>query len=170
MKIDWKRSIIIYLIIILAAIAFFTIVLPGSGTKPTTIPISQLVTMSQADTVKSITVSSDTLNITGTDGTTYTSTKEAGEPLDQIKGINLTGVTVSITQASGIDWGSILIIVCRCSSSASFSYSSLGRPGALKTRPWASAARAPGSSARTSRPSPSRMWPALKKPSRTCAR
>ena len=84
MKINWKRSIIIYLIIIAAAITFFTIVLPGTGTKPTKIDISQVVTMSQAGEIKSIEVNGDTLNITGTDGTTYTSTKEAGEALDQI--------------------------------------------------------------------------------------
>jgi cell division protease FtsH len=111
MKINWKRSIIIYVIIILAAITFFTIVLPGTAAKPTKIDISQVVQMSQQNEIKSIEINGDTLNITGTDGKAYVSTKETGEHLDQITGINLTGVTVNVTQPSGIDWGSILLYV-----------------------------------------------------------
>ena len=71
MKINWKCSIIIYLIIALAAITFFTVILPGTSTKPTTIPISQAITMSQQHEISSIEVNGDTLNITGTNGTTY---------------------------------------------------------------------------------------------------
>jgi cell division protease FtsH len=111
MKINWKRNIIIYLIIIAAAIVFFAFVLPGSGTKPETIPISQLVTMSQAGVIKSIDVNGDTLNITDTDGTTYVTTKESGATIYQITGLNLTGVSVDVTPPAGIDWGSILVIV-----------------------------------------------------------
>jgi cell division protease FtsH len=109
MKINWKRSIIIYLIIALAAITFFTVILPGTSTKPTTIPISQAITMSQQHEISSIEVNGDTLNITGTNGTTYVSTKETGTGIYQITGFDLTNVTVNVKQSSGIDWGSILL-------------------------------------------------------------
>ena len=111
MKINWKRSIIIYLIIILAAITFFTIVLPGTGTKPTTIPISNMVTMSQKGEIKSIEVSGDTINITGTDGKTYVTTKESGATIYQITGLDLTNVSVDVKPPAGVDWGSILVTV-----------------------------------------------------------
>ena len=111
MKINWKRSIIIYLIIILAAITFFTIVLPGTGTKPTTIPISDMVTMSQQHEIKSIEVNGDTLNITGTDGTKYVTTKESGANIYDITGLDLTGVNVDVVPPAGIDWGNILLSI-----------------------------------------------------------
>jgi len=107
MKINWKRSLIIYLLIILAAIAFFAFVLP-SGTQPTKIPISQLVTMSQAGDIKSIQVDGDTLNITGTDGKEYVTTKESNSTIYEITGLNLTGVSVDIKPPAGIDWASLL--------------------------------------------------------------
>jgi cell division protease FtsH len=111
MKINWKRSIIIYLIIIAAAITFFTIVLPGSGTKPTTIPISQMVTMSQTHTIKSIEINGDTLNVTGTDGTKYVTTKPGSTDFYAITGLDLAGILVNAVPPAGIDWGSLLITV-----------------------------------------------------------
>ena len=108
MKINWKRSIIIYLIIALAAITFFTVILPGTGAKPETIPISQAVAMSEAHEIKSIEVNGDTINITGTNGTTYVTTKETGTSIKD-NGFDITNVTVDVKQSSGIDWGSILL-------------------------------------------------------------
>ncbi|RJO62827.1 MAG: ATP-dependent zinc metalloprotease FtsH [Dehalococcoidia bacterium] len=111
MKINWKRSIIIYAIIILAAITFFTIVLPGTETQPETIPISQMVTMSQKGEIKSIEVSVDTINITGIDGTKYVTTKESGANIYDITGLDLTDVSVDVKPPAGVDWGSILVTV-----------------------------------------------------------
>ena len=109
MKINWKRSIVIYLIIALAAITFFTVILPGTGVKPESIPISTAVSMSQAHEIKSIEINGDTINITGTDGKTYVTTKETGATIYEVTGFDLTGVSVDVKQASGIDWGSILL-------------------------------------------------------------
>jgi len=67
--------------------------------------------MSQAGEIKSIEINGDTLNITGTDGTTYTSTKESGATIYQITGLDLTGVSVSVTPPAGIDWGNILLSI-----------------------------------------------------------
>jgi len=111
MKINWKRSIIIYAIIIMAAITFFTIVLPGTGTKPTIIPISDMVTMSQEHAINSIEVNGDTLNITGTDGTKYVTTKESGANIYDITGLDLTGVNVDVVPPAEIDWGNILLSI-----------------------------------------------------------
>jgi cell division protease FtsH len=108
MKINWKRSIIIYLIIALAAITFFTVILPGTGVKPESIPISTAVDMSQKHEIKSIEVNGDTINITGTNGTTYVTTKETGTSIKD-NGFDITNVTVDVKQSSGIDWGSILL-------------------------------------------------------------
>ncbi len=109
MKINWKRSIIIYLIIALAAITFFTVILPGSSAKPESIPISTAITMSQSHEIKSIEINGDTINITGTDGKTYVTTKESGATIYEVTGFDLTGVSVNVKQSSGIDWGSILL-------------------------------------------------------------
>ncbi len=109
MKINWKRSIIIYLIIALAAITFFTVILPGSSAKPESIPISTAITMSQSHEIKSIEINGDTINITGTDGKTYVTTKESGATIYEVTGFDLTGVSVNVKQPSGIDWGSILL-------------------------------------------------------------
>src|SRR5665647_432914 len=98
MKINWKRSIIIYLIIALAAITFFTVILPGTGVKPESIPISTAVTMSQAHEIKSIEINGDTINITGTGGKTYVTTKETGATIYEVTGFDLTGVSVDVKQ------------------------------------------------------------------------
>ena len=111
MKINWKRSIIIYAIIIMAAITFFTIVLPGTETKPETIPISKMVTMSQAHEIKTIEVSGDTINITGTDGSKYVTTKESGANIYDITGLDLTGIQVNVKPPAAFDWGSLLFTV-----------------------------------------------------------
>jgi cell division protease FtsH len=107
MKIDWKRSLIIYLILIAAAVAFFTLILP-SGNQPTSIDLSKVITMSQAGQIKSIVVNGDTLTITDQSGTQYISTKESGTSIYDITSLQLQGVDVQIKAPSGIDWGSLL--------------------------------------------------------------
>ncbi|MCL2679116.1 MAG: ATP-dependent zinc metalloprotease FtsH [Dehalococcoidia bacterium] len=111
MKINWKRSILIYLIIVMAAVTFFTVVLPSTGTKPEKIAISELVTMSQNGTITRIEIKGDTLTITGTDGKTYVTSKENGSTIFDISGLALDGVEVEVIPPSGIDWGSILLYI-----------------------------------------------------------
>jgi cell division protease FtsH len=111
MKTFWKRSFLIYALAILAAITFFTIVLPGTETKIEEIPLSQLVTMSQAHEVKTLEVSGDTINITAIDGTKYVTTKESGDTISSITGLDVTGVRVDVKDNTGVDWGSILLSI-----------------------------------------------------------
>jgi cell division protease FtsH len=111
MKILWKRSFLIYAIAILAAITFFTIVLPGTETQPEEIPISQLVTMSQAHEIRSLEVIDDTINIVAIDGTKYVTTKPSSTDFYAITGLDLTGITIDAPPSTGIDWGSILLSI-----------------------------------------------------------
>jgi cell division protease FtsH len=108
MKIDWKRSLIVYVIIAVALVVFFTLILP-SGNEPQNIPLSQLVTMTQEHKIKEIVVEGDTLSITGIDNIKYTATKEAGTSIYDVKDLNLEGVQVDIKSMGGIDWATILI-------------------------------------------------------------
>ncbi len=108
MRINWKRSIIFYLIIIVAAVVLFTVILP-SGQAPTEIPLSQAIAMSQSGEIASIVVESDNIKITATDGTEFVTFKEAYTSIYDIEGFNLEGVEVDIKGAGGIDWGAIFI-------------------------------------------------------------
>ena len=107
MKIDWKRSLIVYIIIAAALVVFFTLILP-SGNQPQNIPISQVVTMSQEHDIKQIVVEGDTLTITDNSDTVFTSVKESGVSIEDY-GIDLSGVTVEVKSTGGIDWGTILL-------------------------------------------------------------
>src|SRR5512137_1489314 len=101
MKSDWKRNTFIYLAILLAVIAVFSYFNPMTKTT-TEIPLSQLVGMTQNHEIKQIEIEKDVLNITANNGTKYIAYKEPIQPLDDVKGIDLTGVTVNIISSSGI--------------------------------------------------------------------
>ena len=108
MRVNWKRSAIIYIVIIIAAITFFTVILP-SGEEPEEIPLSVAITMSQNDEIEKIVVKDDTINITATDGADLVTYKELNASIYEIEGFNLSGITVEIESAGGINWGGILI-------------------------------------------------------------
>jgi len=108
MRINWKRSIIVYIVLIVAAVVFFTFILP-SGQKPEEIPLSDAIAMSQNSEIEKIVVESDTINITANDGTEYVTFKEINASIYEIEGLNLEGVEVEIEGAGGIDWGGLLI-------------------------------------------------------------
>ncbi len=108
MRINWKRSAIIYIAIIIATVVFFTLILPGDD-KPEEIPLSQAIDMSQNNEIKKIVVESDTINITAMDGTELVTFKEVNASIYEIEGLNLEGVEVEIEGAGGIDWGALFI-------------------------------------------------------------
>ncbi|MEE8194015.1 MAG: ATP-dependent zinc metalloprotease FtsH [Dehalococcoidales bacterium] len=108
MKINWKRSIIVYIVIIIGAVAFFSFILPG-GQKPEEIPLSQAITMSQNGQIDKIVVENDALNITALDGTEYLTFKEMSASIYEIEGLNLSGIEVEIEGSGGINWGSVFI-------------------------------------------------------------
>ncbi len=110
MKPSWKRNSLIYIAILLAGIAVFSyLASPAAQKKPVDIPVSQLVTMSQAHQISKIEVDGDVLNITSTDGRELKTFKETNANLYDIKELDLTGVTVDVKGNSGINWGSLAI-------------------------------------------------------------
>jgi len=113
MKINWKRSIVINAVVILAVIALFAIAKPGMTTKPEKISLSAMVTMAQAHEIKTIDVVGNTLNIVGTDGKDYVATKENNASIDNIIPDIYTrkDIVLHVVPPSGIDWGSILGVV-----------------------------------------------------------
>ena len=107
MRINWRRSVLVYLVIIIAAVALFSYVLPGSQ-KPEEIPLSEAITMSQNGEIDEILVKGDALNITAKNGTKYTTFKEASASIYDIEGLSLVGIIISIEE-EGFNWGSLLI-------------------------------------------------------------
>ncbi|HEX79369.1 MAG TPA: ATP-dependent metallopeptidase FtsH/Yme1/Tma family protein [Dehalococcoidia bacterium] len=108
MRINWRRSILVYIAIIAMVVVFFTFILP-SGQKPEEIPLSEAIAMSQDGEIESILVGSSTINITTKDGTEYLTHKEITSNIYEIEGFILEGVEVDIEGAGGIDWGSVFI-------------------------------------------------------------
>jgi len=110
MKSGWKRNSVIYIVILLSAIAFFYYVSQGVQ-KPTQVTLDQAIALSQEHKIKTLTINGDTLNISLQDGSqdkayignmSYVDLKELG--------IDLTGVDYSFVQ-SGFDWASLLITI-----------------------------------------------------------
>ena len=110
MRINWKRSLLFYVIIIVAAVVLFTVILP-SGVEPTQISLSEAIDMSQQGKILSIVVSTDTLHITGRDGVDYITYKEPYTSINDIKelGLVLDDVDVDVDVNTGIDWGALFI-------------------------------------------------------------
>ncbi len=112
MKQPKVRSIsIVYLIIFILGIALILwIFKTPAAPKVTKIPFNQVITMSQANEIKSIDVQNQTLNIVGTDGTLYTSNIANNINIYQVAGLNLDPNVVKVTFLTpGIDWLSILL-------------------------------------------------------------
>ena len=112
MKQPKVRSIsIVYLIIFILCIALIIWIYKAKP-APTVTPISasDLVTMSQADEIKSITVQGQNLSIVGTNGQQYSSYLGTGVSIYQVSGLNLDPNYVKVTfQAPGIDWLSLIL-------------------------------------------------------------
>jgi cell division protease FtsH len=112
MKQPKVRSIsIVYLIIFILCIALIVWIYKAKP-APTVTPISPstLVTMSQADEIKSITVQGQNLSIVGTNGQQYSSYLGTGVSIYQVPGLNLDPQYVNVTfQAPGIDWLSLIL-------------------------------------------------------------
>ncbi len=108
MKINWKRSLIVYIAIIAAAVVFFTLILPGDE-EPEEIPLSAVIEMSQNGEIKSIIVDNDTLTITDNDGIEYTSFKEVNASIYEIEGFVFDEIVVEVKGSGGINWGSLFI-------------------------------------------------------------
>ncbi len=108
MKPNWKRSSLIYIAILLAAVALFSYLLP-SANKPEEVPLSEVIAMSQNKEITEILVEDDLLTITTVDDTEVRAFKESNATIYEIVGLNLEGVVVNIKGSSGINWGSLML-------------------------------------------------------------
>jgi len=107
-KPNWKRSGLIYIAILLAAVALFSYLLP-SANKPEEVPLSEVIAMSQSKEITEITVEDDLLLITTTDDTELRAFKESNASIYEIEELNLEGIVVNIKGSSGINWGSLML-------------------------------------------------------------
>ena len=99
MKQPKVRSIsILYLLIFICGIALIFWVFHSTPTaKPAEIPISQVVTMSQANQIKSLVVQGQNISVVGTDDTKYTSFLPDNVNNYDVKDLNLTDVEVKFS-------------------------------------------------------------------------
>ena len=102
----WRRSGLLYIAILLAAVAVATILI-SAPQKPTEVPLSEVITMSQGNKIDKILVEGEWLTITTIEGTELKSYKGEGS-IFEITGLNLEGKEVEI-KAGGINWGNMLI-------------------------------------------------------------
>ena len=108
MKPFLRRSSLIYIAIMIAALVFFSFFFPMTK-KPTEIPLSEVIDMSQSGEIEKIVVEGDVLLITTINGTEL-KTITGNLSLDGLKdlGLNLSGIVIDVKQ-SGFDWGGILL-------------------------------------------------------------
>ena len=108
MKPSWKRSSLIYIAILLAAVALFSYLLPKAN-EPEEVPLSEVIAMSQDKKIAEITVEEDLLIITTVDDTEVQAFKESNATIYEIEGLDLEGVVVNVEGSSGINWGSLML-------------------------------------------------------------
>lgn len=109
MKFKWKRSTIIYIIILVGIIALFSFLIP-SADPPVEITLSEAVVLSQNNEIESILVEGDTtINITTFSGEEFITFKGSDTSIYEIEGLQLAGVDIEFKGPGGFDFGSLLI-------------------------------------------------------------
>jgi len=108
MRPSWRRNSLIYIAILLAGIALIAVLMPTAG-KPTEVPLSKVIAMSQSGEIEMILVEGDELTITKIDGTQVKTFKESNASIYDIQGLNLEGIIVDIEGSSGFNWGGLLL-------------------------------------------------------------
>jgi cell division protease FtsH len=111
------RNSLIFIAILIAAIAIFSIFFPSMNSKPAEVSLDSVILMSQQQQIQKIEVDGDTLTITKTDSTQVRSFKETNANMSDLEnlGLNLkTGdagkpVILDVKGSSGINWGTLLI-------------------------------------------------------------
>ena len=101
-----KRSSLIYIVILVVGVALATMLL-SAPQKPAEVPLSEVITMSQGNTIEKIVVEGEWLSITTTEGIELKSFKGDGS-IFEITGLNLEGKEVEI-KPGGINWGNMLL-------------------------------------------------------------
>jgi len=110
MKPSWKRTTFIYLALLIAIIAFFAFLMPGTN-KPEEIPLSQMIAMSQNNEIEKIVLEDDALLITLIDGTEMKAFRgDLGIEDLRALGLNTESIDVfEVKSSGGFNWGSLLL-------------------------------------------------------------
>ena len=108
MKPTWKLRSLLYIMILVIAVVIVSQFLMGPE-KPTEIPLSDAIAMSQNNQIEKIFIDEDLLVITTRDGRKLETFKENNASIYEIEGLVLKGVEVEVKGSTGIDWGGLLI-------------------------------------------------------------
>jgi len=107
-KRGWKLNSLIYIAILIVAIAVFSSLFSGSK-EPAEIPLSEAIAMSQENKIAKILIDDNTLLITTTDGVELETFKENNASIYDIEGLILEGIVVEVKGSSGFNWGGLMI-------------------------------------------------------------
>jgi len=108
MKSRFKLNFLIYIAILIAAVAIFSQLFSRTQ-EPAEIPLSEAIAISQQNGIEKMLIEDDLLLITTTDGTELKTFKESNVSIYEIEGLNLEGVEVEVKGSSGFNWGGLLI-------------------------------------------------------------
>jgi len=108
MKSRFKLNFLIYIAILIAAVAIFSQLFSRTQ-EPAEIPLSEAIAISQQNGIEKMLIEDDLLLITTTDGTELKTFKESNVSIYEIEGLNLEGVAVEVKGSSGFNWGGLLI-------------------------------------------------------------
>jgi cell division protease FtsH len=108
MKANWRRNGLIYIVLIIMAIAFFAFFYRGP-TAPTQVTFDQVVALSKEGKIQELSISNDVMTVVETGGAkaeTYIGAMTFNDM--QGLGLNLTNVKYGY-EAVGFDWGNLLL-------------------------------------------------------------
>ena len=108
MRPTWRLSSLIYIVILVVAIALVSQLFMNPE-EPTEIDLSKAIAMSQQKEIEKILIDEGLLLITTTDGRELETFKESNTSIYEIKGLELEGVEVRVKGSSGMNWGGLLI-------------------------------------------------------------
>jgi len=103
----WKRNGLIYIVILLGAVALATALLSGPP-KPTEIPLSEVVTMSQGNEIEKIVEEGEWLTVTTTNGEEL-KTNLGTLNYNDLRELGLNQAIEYEIKPAGINWGNLLI-------------------------------------------------------------
>jgi cell division protease FtsH len=109
MKSGWVRNGLIYIVILIAAISLFTFFFSSSD-EPATIGLDEAIAMSQGNEIEMIVIDGESLLLTTTAGEELESTIGFLSLVELRElGLNLSDIDYEIKEASGFNWGGLLI-------------------------------------------------------------
>ena len=109
MKPSWMRNSLIYIVILLAAVALFSYLLQPDK-KPAEVSLDEAIAMSQDKEIEKILVDEEALLLTTTEGTELKAFVGNLSLVElQELGLDLRGVDYEVKESGGINWGGLLI-------------------------------------------------------------